>query len=73
MSQNPLKTLNPKDPCAAYQVLHPPAQTSGRRLKAWGNLRATAIHVIIGFSWYFGATPDQMRSLYARLYTDSYR
>jgi hypothetical protein len=55
------------------QVLYPPAETSGRRLRAWGNMRATAIHLIIGFSWYFGATPDQMRSLYARLYTDNYR
>ena len=58
---------------ACLQVFSPPAETSGRRLRAWGNTRATAIHLVIGLSWYFGATPDQMRSLYASLYTDDYR
>lgn len=55
------------------QVLHPAAQTSGRRLQAWGNLKATAVHFIIGISWYMGATPEQMKDLYVRLYTDVYR
>ncbi|EIE27508.1 nucleotide-diphospho-sugar transferase [Coccomyxa subellipsoidea C-169] len=54
-------------------VNSPHARTSGRRLQAWGNAHATAVHFILGMSWYLGATPDQMRRLYARLYTDSFR
>ncbi|KAL4856264.1 putative mycofactocin biosynthesis glycosyltransferase MftF [Chlorella vulgaris] len=50
-----------------------PNHTSGRRLAQWGGLRATAIHVIIGLSWYCGATPEQLRGIYHRLYTDLYR
>jgi hypothetical protein len=55
------------------QVMNPPASTSGRRLHAWGSLHATAVHFIIGVSWYCGASPDQMHSLYGRIYTDVYR
>ncbi|KAK9917082.1 hypothetical protein WJX75_000749 [Coccomyxa subellipsoidea] len=54
-------------------VNSPHAWTSGRRLQAWGNAHATAVHFILGMSWYLGATPQQMRNLYARLYTDVYR
>lgn len=55
------------------QVLNPAAQTSGRRLAAWGNLKATGVHFMIGVSWYLGASPEQMKDLYARMYTDTYR
>ncbi|KAI3437612.1 hypothetical protein D9Q98_000064 [Chlorella vulgaris] len=55
------------------QVNSVPNRTSGRRLAQWGGLRATAIHVIIGLSWYCGATPEQLRGIYHRLYTDLYR
>ncbi|CAL8463467.1 g3001 [Coccomyxa elongata] len=54
-------------------VQNPHACTSGRRLHAWGGLHATAVHFIIGLSWYLGASPQQMRDIYARLYTDNYR
>ncbi len=55
------------------QILQPAAETSGRRLQAWGNLRATYVHFVIGLRWYLGATPEQMRELYTRMYTDAYR
>lgn len=55
------------------QVHNPHACTSGRRLHAWGGLHATAVHFIIGLSWYLGASPQQMQDIYARLYTDNYR
>jgi hypothetical protein len=32
-----------------------------------------AVHVVIGLSWYCGATPQQLRGIYDRLYTDVYR
>ena len=54
-------------------VLHPPSTTSGRRLTALGNPWATYVHVVIGFSWYFGASPQQLDALYARLYCDCFR
>ena len=54
-------------------VLHPPATTSARRLTALGNPWATYVHVVIGFSWYFGASPQQQDALYARLYSDCFR
>lgn len=34
---------------------------------------AAAVHVIIGLSWYLGASPEQLVSIYHRLYTDVYR
>lgn len=34
---------------------------------------AAAVHVVIGLSWYCGASPDQLVWLYHRLYTDVYR
>ena len=46
-------------------------RTSGRRVDALGgNLKATAVHFLIGLSWYFGATPEDMVSLYRRFYED---
>jgi hypothetical protein len=32
-----------------------------------------AVHVVIGLSWYCGATPDMLRGIYRTLYTDMYR
>lgn len=55
------------------QVLHRVSRTSGRRLDAWGPLRATYIHVVIGASWYFRRDPVQLAELYNRLYTDAFR
>lgn len=55
------------------QVLHRVSRTSGRRLDAWGPLRATYIHVVIGASWYFRQDPVQLAELYHRLYTDAFR
>ena len=54
-------------------VLDPPSMTSGRRLAALGNPRATYVHVVIGMSWYLGASPQQLDALYERLYTDRIR
>eukprot|EP00854_Cymbomonas_tetramitiformis_P020905 gene20905-25072_t len=34
--------------------------TSGRRFEQWGNLKATILHLYLGFSWYFGASPEQL-------------
>eukprot|EP01024_Parvocaulis_polyphysoides_P049218 TRINITY_DN4749_c0_g2_i2.p3 TRINITY_DN4749_c0_g2~~TRINITY_DN4749_c0_g2_i2.p3 ORF type:complete len:137 (+),score=14.04 TRINITY_DN4749_c0_g2_i2:54-464(+) len=47
--------------------------TSGRRIYELGEIRATFIHMIIGLSWYFGATPGFIQSLKNNLYQDSYR
>lgn len=47
--------------------------TSGRRLVAWGNLRATYIHCTFGLKWLLGASAPEMKQLYADLYTDRYR
>jgi hypothetical protein len=44
--------------------------TSGRRFDVWGNARATATHVAIALSWYFGASGDRMLQLYWKLYGD---
>ena len=55
------------------QILQPAAETSGRRLQAWGNPKATFVHFLIGLRWYLGATPEQLKDLYMRMYTDDYR
>ena len=55
------------------QILQPAAETSGRRLQAWGNPKATFVHFLIGLRWYLGATPEQLKALYVRMYTDDYR
>jgi len=39
---------------------------------AWGNLHATFVHFMIGMSWYLGALAEQMKKLYAKLYSDAY-
>ena len=44
--------------------------TDGRRFEVWGNARATAIHVVIGLTWLFGASEAQMRRIYNALYGD---
>ncbi|PSC74898.1 glycosyl transferase [Micractinium conductrix] len=55
------------------QITSVPNHTSGRRLASWGRVHATAIHVVIGLSWYVGASPQQLVWLYHRLYTDFHR
>jgi hypothetical protein len=55
------------------QVLDRVNVTSGRRLAAWGNWKGTAIHVVLGVSWYFGKDPQQLYELYHRMYTDNLR
>lgn len=54
-------------------VMWPPARTSGRRLAAWGNLKATTIHFRLGLGWYMGASPEELKDMYDSLYTDNYR
>ena len=34
---------------------------------------AAAVHVVIGLSWYCGASPQQLHALYRALYTDVFR
>jgi hypothetical protein len=55
------------------QVLNRCSVTSGRRLDAWGPVKATYIHAAIGISWYFRRDPVQLQELYSRLYTDAFR
>lgn len=55
------------------QVLNRLSVTSGRRLDAWGPVRATYIHFVIGSSWYFCRDPVQLEKLYEQLYTDAFR
>lgn len=56
------------------QLWWPVAHTSGRRLEAWGNLKATKIHFTLGLAWYCDfVTPTQLVSLYHSMYTDDYR
>eukprot|EP00898_Chlorokybus_atmophyticus_P005833 jgi/Chlat1/6250/Chrsp44S05770 len=53
-------------------------QTSGRRVVAVGQAKSTYIHFLIAMrciftcthSWYWGASPERLRSLYDNLYTD---
>ncbi|KIY99150.1 hypothetical protein MNEG_8812 [Monoraphidium neglectum] len=47
--------------------------TSGRRLAAWGPLRATGIHLAISLAWYITQDAEKVEELYERLYTDKYR
>ncbi len=56
-----------------HLVWKPTAATSGRRLAAWGNLKATWIHFQLGLRWYMGASPEQMQELYRAMYTDAFR
>jgi glycosyltransferase involved in cell wall biosynthesis len=50
-----------------------PNRTSGRRIGAWGNVRATAIQYRIAWAWWRGASPEELWDLYDRLYTDAFR
>jgi glycosyltransferase involved in cell wall biosynthesis len=49
------------------------ARTSGRRLAAWGFLRGSITNFRIASAWYFLHSPERVRDLYKRLYTDAYR
>jgi hypothetical protein len=55
------------------QLLSRCSVTSGRRLDAWGPLRATYIHAVIGTNWFFTRDPHALQQLYEQLYTDAYR
>jgi hypothetical protein len=55
------------------QVLDRLSVTSGRRLAEWGSLRATYIHFRVATHWYFGGSAEQLKELYTKLYTDSFR
>ena len=42
-----------------------------RRFESWGNnVKATGIHFLLAFSWYFGASPERLHGLVARCYRD---
>jgi hypothetical protein len=51
-------------------LLREPAVTSGRRIAAWGELRANAVFVRFSLAWLRGATPQQLHDLYRELYKD---
>lgn len=55
------------------QIVWPPAHTSGRRLEALGNWRATRIHFTIGLGWYLGCSRERLYRLYKTLYSDDFR
>jgi len=38
-----------------------------------GNAKATAVHFLLGLSWYFGVSPSQLEVLYRTLYPDTVR
>lgn len=57
----------------AMQILWPPAYTSGRRLQALGNWKATKIHFTIGLGWYLGISRQRLFRIYETLYSDRYR
>ncbi|KXZ55655.1 hypothetical protein GPECTOR_2g1205 [Gonium pectorale] len=51
-------------------LMHRPAVTSGRRIVAWGELRANLIFAYISVLWLAGATPTQLHHTYRTLYKD---
>jgi hypothetical protein len=55
------------------QVLSEINRTSGRRIAAWGNARATVIQYRISLAWFFGAPPERLKALYDEMYTDAFR
>lgn len=55
------------------QVLDRECVTSGRRIAAWGSLKATYIHVVIALNWYLGMDSQNLKELYHRMYTDNFR
>ena len=58
---------------AIRQVLYRANETCGRRFAFWGPWRATYIHVRISLMWLFGCSPEALRKVYDKLYTDSIR
>lgn len=46
------------------------AATSGRRIAAWGELRANCIFAYIALLWLGGAAPEELRAVQRRLYHD---
>ncbi|KAJ9514068.1 hypothetical protein QJQ45_021164, partial [Haematococcus lacustris] len=62
-----------RGPGRVKQLLSHTAVTSGRRIEAWGSAWATFVHFRIGLGWYLGASGEELKQLYTRLYTDSYR
>lgn len=58
------------DRCDAWSI------TSGRRIAAWGSLRATVIHFRIGLGWFLFRhrnSRDRLYREYHTVYTDDYR
>ena len=43
------------------------------RIAKMGNAKATAVHFLLGLSWYFGVSPSQLEVLYRTLYPDTVR
>jgi hypothetical protein len=60
-------------PGKEVQLLTAVNRTSGRRIKEWGNLKTTEIHLRISLAWWRGATPEELWGMYDRLYTDAFR
>lgn len=60
-------------PKGRIKMVNRVAETSARRIAAWGNLRATQIHFTIALRWYAGASSEELCSLYRSLYTDDMR
>jgi len=56
-----------------HQLMGSVTETSGRRLEEWGNLWGSWVLFRIAIAWYCGATGDQLKSLYTKLYTDAFR
>ncbi|KAF5838717.1 nucleotide-diphospho-sugar transferase [Dunaliella salina] len=56
-----------------HQLMGSTTETSGRRLEEWGNLWGSWVLFRIAISWYCGASGDQLKSLYTKLYTDAFR
>lgn len=63
----------PRQGRGRVRMLAGEAVTSGRRIEAWGELRATVVFFAIGLRWYLGAAPAELHALYRTLYTDAYR
>ncbi|GFR52071.1 hypothetical protein Agub_g14594 [Astrephomene gubernaculifera] len=51
-------------------LMHRAATTSGRRIAAWGELRANWVFARVALMWLAGATPAQLHSCYRELYPD---
>ena len=51
-------------------VWRPLNHTSGRRIVAWGNVRATLTQFYIGLTWALGGSPAQLKQAYEQWYRD---